>query len=377
MIPEADMSHEEMQRMIDTGHLCAECSNILTIAWGGFYGINSYILRCGTDVKHKGITGHDKEYEKKKKEYFSMESKSLMVMDETAMLKRVEMARFPQDMTAKDKSLLAQVAITYGFDPLMGEVTIYQGRPFVSIDGRYRKAQETGRLDGVESRPATKQERLDWQIEEGDYFLHAEVYVKGSKRPFVGWGRVRASETKAGSTRQGDNTSTYKPIQNNPQRMAEKRAEAQALRKAFHIPLPSAEDIGSPDYDVESTGVMIDGKTGEITEPEAEVKTKPKTEAKVAKPKAEAATLVDEAKRLGAEKEEPTSPIDLDWLRENLGKLQAAKPKLEKWTNREVLAKINIMTGGEARKMSDAVKLLSKEQAAELTAEIEEMLAVL
>ncbi len=92
----------------------------------------------------------------------------------------------------------------------------------------------------------------------------------------------------------------------------------------------------------------------------------------------EAAKAAEEAaEQRKAEASEPTSPIDLDWLRESLGKLQGAKPKLEKWTNREVLAHINIKTGGEADKISDAVKLLSKEQAAELTAEIEETLAVL
>jgi hypothetical protein len=39
-------------------------------------------------------------------------------------------------------------------------------------------------------------------------------------------------------------------------RKAEKRAEAQALRKAFHINLPSIEDIGSPDYEPESVKVV-------------------------------------------------------------------------------------------------------------------------
>jgi len=49
--------------------------------------------------------------------------------------------------------------------------------------------------------------------------------------------------------RQVGNGQGFQPVQNNPQRMAEKRAEAQALRKAFHIPLPSIEDIGLPEED--------------------------------------------------------------------------------------------------------------------------------
>ena len=186
------------------------------------------------------------------------QSKDLMVMTEAKMIERVNMAKFPQDLNPAEKNLLTVVALTYGLDPLMKELSIYQGSPHVSIDGRYRKAQETGELDGVESRPATKQEREDWEIPDGDYFYHADIWRKGASHPFVGWGRVHKSETTPGSTKLNDTTSTYKPIQKNPQRMAEKRAEAMGLRKAFHIPLPSMEDIGAPDYDVESTAEEIE-----------------------------------------------------------------------------------------------------------------------
>jgi len=255
MITESEMALDDMKRAEAEGYLCAEGQSRIYVAWGGAVGINSYILRCG-NINHTGVTRHDIKYEKRKKEVFSMESKALQTMSETQMMERVNMARFPQDLTVADKKLLAQVAITYGFDPLMGEVSIYQGRPYVSIDGRYRKAQETGNLDGVESRPATKQEREDWQIPDGDYFFRGEVFVKGANHPFVAWGRVHHAETVGGKG--------FKPVEKNPQRMAEKRAEAQALRKAFHIPLPSIEDIGSPDYDVDSIAVEVDTTTGEI-----------------------------------------------------------------------------------------------------------------
>jgi len=47
------------------------------------------------------------------------------------------------------------------------------------------------------------------------------------------------------------------------QRMAEKRAEAQALRKAFHINLPSIEDIGSPDLELPPISVTIEAPTAD------------------------------------------------------------------------------------------------------------------
>ncbi len=318
-----------------------------------------------------------------------MESNTLMTMDEAKMLLRVEMARFPQDLTVDEKKLLAQVAITYGFDPLMGEVTIYEGRPFVSIDGRYRKAQESGRLDGVETRPATKQERADWQIPDEDWFFRSEVYVKDASHSFIAWGRVRVSETKPGSRRQGDATSTYKPIQNNPQRMAEKRAEAQALRKAFHIPLPSFEDIGSPDYDVDSTAVRVDIKTGELTEgkPKPEKKTNGKVgSGKTEQPdtrgefEKEVRDIIEEAIKAAEPQSPPerttsksspvveeSSPIDLVWLKESLERLS--------WADVGGYLRRTYKVSGQ--KVSDMVKALSPEQAQEFMKEVQTRLEML
>lgn len=241
MITERELSYADMQGIVSDGHVCGECGGRLTTAWVK----GEYVLRCGNDIEHNTITRHDPEYDKRINEIRrvrKMDSIALVAMTETKMMERVNMARFPQDLTLLDKKLLAKVAITYGFDPLMGEVIVYQGRPYVSIDGRYRKAQETNELDGVQTRPATKQECKDWEIPEDDYFFHADVYRKGCAHPFEGWGRVRKAEVD--KAKQSPRGAEFLPIATNPQRQAEKRAEAQGLRKGFHIPLPSIEDIG-------------------------------------------------------------------------------------------------------------------------------------
>ena len=56
MITTDTMTHEQMKQKEKRGYLCAECGANLTVAWGGAYKINSYILRCAKDVEHKGIT---------------------------------------------------------------------------------------------------------------------------------------------------------------------------------------------------------------------------------------------------------------------------------------------------------------------------------
>ena len=324
MLTTNDMSVADMEKTVRDGYLCAQCQSRINVAWGGSFGINGYILRCGQNIDHHGITRHDKQYENKMREALSMESVKLMAMDEKQMMTRVEMARFPQELTLAEKKLLAQVAITYGFDPLMGEVSIFQGRPYVSIDGRYRKAQETNKLDGVSTRPATEQERKEWEIPEGDFFFKSEVRVSGATYPFVGWGRVFSPETQVRAGKPGD---AYKPTVTNPQRMAEKRAEAQALRKAFHIPLPSIEDIGSPDYDVESTGREIEVKA--IADKKPEKLTEPTPPAPPAPPPAPAAEGKAESGETVTDR--LVTPAEISSIYKLMADYQMTLPALGKW----------------------------------------------
>ena len=93
-----------------------------------------------------------------------MVTTDLVKMSDTEMMNRVNSARFPQELTPTDKKLLVLAAKTYGFDPIMGEISIFQGKPYVTIDGRRRKSQETGNYCGLKTRPATPPEREAWQI---------------------------------------------------------------------------------------------------------------------------------------------------------------------------------------------------------------------
>jgi len=170
-----------------------------------------------------------------------METGALVKLNRAQMLDRVNQAKFPKDLTIEDRQLIAIVSIEYGLDPLFGELMVYQGRPYITIDARRRKAQETGNLDGISARPATKEEREARRVPAEDYLFVAEVWVKGASHPFEGWGRVKESETKGDS---------HLPVVKDPAAQCEKRAEAQGLRRAFHIPLPSFEEIIEGEFTV-------------------------------------------------------------------------------------------------------------------------------
>ena len=113
--------------------------------------------------------------------------------------------------------------------------------------------------------------------------------------------------------------------------MAEKRAEAQALRKAFSIPLPSFEDIGTPEVQVQ----VVNVETGEITDAPLV-------------PKGEYAKMGDAAP---VEPEPPaTSKIDMEWLKESLTSL--------KWERKDVLKYLHDTYEVTGNSVSESVSLL-------------------
>jgi hypothetical protein len=269
-------------RKAEKSHKCSECGGNLTTAFIS----GEYRLRCANSLEHQGIykrTKVDRYPEYLKEEILKSMTTQLMKMDKPGMLQRVNQARWPSELTKYEKDMIADVAIQYGLDPLMHELSIYQGMPYVEYDGRMRKAQETKELDGIDTKPATPDEFTAFKAKPGDYLWRADVYKKGCARPFTGWGYVRAIETEAPVKSDGSRgRGGYRPTENNPNRMAEKRAEMFGLRKAFHLPLPtmidgmSAGDEGDTsvptvkDY-IEGEGrEIVDTTTGEIKTPPAQ-----------------------------------------------------------------------------------------------------------
>ena len=263
-MPIADMTVEEMQRTAKT-HLCGVCFGPLNVAWVN----GAWVLRC-KNLEHNTITRRKPKSEREKeeqriwRELNKVDSNALMAMPEAKMLERVGQARFPKDLTLAEKKLVASVAVTYGLDPLMHEISVYQGSIYVQIDGRLRKAQETGLFDGVSTRPATQAEREAWEVKAGDKFIHADVFKKGASHPFEAWGRVTKEEIDR--AKNSSDKSYFLPIVNDPMGHAEKRAVARGLKRAFHIPLPSEEDIG-----FNAAGKLVDTSTGEVIEGTATV----------------------------------------------------------------------------------------------------------
>jgi len=150
---------------------------------------------------------------------------------------------------------MARLSLAYGLDPFAGELIIYQGRPYCTIDGRIRKAQEHSAYDGIECSPATDAERKSHRVADDEHFYIARVWRKDRRFPFVGYGRA------AGKADSNPVSKTW------GQEMAQKRAKSRALRDAFAMPLPDFEDNQSdrPPADYEprymTAGDVIEGES--------------------------------------------------------------------------------------------------------------------
>lgn len=122
---------------------------------------------------------------------------------------------------------LATLGQHIGVRAELGEIILYQGKPYITIDGRLRVAHETGLLDGLQVRPATQMEFQNYGAETGDMLWVCYVFKKGARRAYTGWGHVRKDDRNPVS-------------KTHPRELAKKRAKYDALRTAF----PPKEAIG-------------------------------------------------------------------------------------------------------------------------------------
>lgn len=110
----------------------------------------------------------------------------------------------------------------------LGELMLYQGKPYITRNGMIRVAHQSGLLGGIVPRPATSMEARNYGVQDGDVLWVCEVHRHGAPRPFRGWGCVNVKTDKNPVARQF------------PRELAKKRALYDALRMAF----PPDETLG-------------------------------------------------------------------------------------------------------------------------------------
>ncbi len=158
-----------------------------------------------------------------------------LVVDEKQVSQFAEqlLPRWPKDLNRQTAIDLARVSLAYGLDPLMDEIIPYQGKPYVTIAGRIRIADNHPMFDGYDLDPASDEERRALEVHDGEAVWKCTVYRKDRSRPTRAFGRA------GGPAEQNPVARRWLP------EIAQKRAVHRALRAAFPLNLPGVEERAS------------------------------------------------------------------------------------------------------------------------------------
>ena len=239
------MEYEAMRQMEKT-HVCAQCGGEPVTLWDSEN--NCHRLACGKDKTHNGF--------KRRPTAAKLLVQGLMdeVAGPGAQKSLEELAeRMPERfnllpstdietgerLPAEAVTALVGFARVVGLNAYLGHVELYFSKPRVSIDGFYYLAKRRGLNIAVAAFPATPEERQRYQVPAGDHFYIARGWADGKEVPEVGLGIVRADELTEMSKKRPEQH-RYPIAAKHPERMAEKRAEWQLLRKL--IPLEVVND---------------------------------------------------------------------------------------------------------------------------------------
>lgn len=161
------------------------------------------------------------------------QASGLAVVQPQAMqiVDRAEEERLARNLILRDASpeqlrLVLAICARYDLDPLLRHALIIKNNLYITRDGLRHVAWQSGQFDGYDP-PEERQER------DGKWVVTVRVWRKGIGRPFVATAYQREAENQ-----KSDVWRTH------PRLMTLKCAEVMALRMAFDVSLPGAEEVG-------------------------------------------------------------------------------------------------------------------------------------
>ncbi len=231
-------------------HECAQCGKSLVIVHAE--GSESWILACGQDKTHQGIRKH--------------ESRTALVARGKAdqRVGRGAQRDLEQVMTRPDSGYnltakkdvgngdvitvpamerLVKWSTTIGLNFFLGHVCLYYGEPYVTIDGYYYLLNARSPAVKIGTRPLSPDDLKLYDIPDGAFAWIAEAWLLTTKMPTTGLGIVTRDELDA-QARNKPGEFRAPIARAHPQRMAEKRAEWQLLRKIVPIAMVEETERG-------------------------------------------------------------------------------------------------------------------------------------
>lgn len=234
-------------------YVCKDDGGMLTVAWDG--KANTYFLRCEHDHFPEEVT--------KQPTLTQMHKQGLELPEpiksnvEKGIARRAQ--RLPQAPQAKTflgipaadldtgeliplEKLQALVAYAgrYGLDPARGHIALMHNQPYITIDGYLYHAHHKQIPFSLTGRPLKEDELKAQGYEPGDLGWYSKVERHDTKQVFEGYGFVKRSELTETSKRNPDRL-RYPVVAEKPGNMVIKRADWQALRRAF--PIGESEEV--------------------------------------------------------------------------------------------------------------------------------------
>jgi hypothetical protein len=116
----------------------------------------------------------------------------------------------------------------------LGHVCLYYGKPYITIDGYYYHKNRTGMKFAVLTTPMTADERASYQVIDGDHAYISRALDRERGELGRGVGVVTQEEMNEKSEKHPEHFAAP-VLHDKPQRMAEKRAEWQLMKKMCPI----------------------------------------------------------------------------------------------------------------------------------------------
>ena len=154
--------------------------------------------------------------------------------DEAWLRKRAELnqkARYGLEQASADQlNVILILSKRWGLDPVT-DITLYQGHPWVTIDGMIRIIRRHPDYVTLQRRPLTEQERIDGGWNKTDIVWQADIHTR-AHGILTDWGKVTREEQQSNA-----------PVGKHPVEVCMKRALVRAGRLAFGRDIPDDEDI--------------------------------------------------------------------------------------------------------------------------------------
>jgi len=228
-------------------NMCAADSGVLEVAWDAQE--DSYYIRCGVCGPTEALTrllSLSQEYRAgapSAAEFVEqdLERGGRKPMAQEKQVIPFELEGLPKADLATGEILdqarrqaLVSYAQKYGLDPYRGHIMVMYGKPYIGIDGYLYHAAKSGINYSLQSRPMTTKEEVQYKVDKSGHNWLAEVNLTDTGQKFNGTGIVTDDEMTAKSTKKPDQLRSP-VVATHPWQLAQKRAEWQALRRAFPI----------------------------------------------------------------------------------------------------------------------------------------------